>query len=70
MNDLDKALQDFGFSNSFINSVNEAKKFDSYEIDVRIDNFQLYDNEIVSSTELEIEHEPTSCSNYLIESGG
>lgn len=67
MNDLDKELKKLGFSKDFIVSINEAEQFDKFDINVDNISYQSYDNEMISSTELEVNQEPSSCFNLLIE---
>lgn len=67
MNDLANELQNLGFSKDLIISISEAEQFGKYDINVDDISYQSYDNEIVSSTELEVNQEPSTCTNFLIE---
>ncbi len=69
MNDLDKELQNLGFSKELIISISEAEQFGKYDINVDDISYQSYDNEIISSTELEVNQEPFTCSNFLVGNG-
>ena len=67
MNDLDKELQNLGFSKDYIISINEAEHFEKYDTCVDDISYQSYDNEIISSAELEVNQAPSTCTNFLIE---
>ena len=67
MNDLANELQNLGFSKDLIISISEAEQFGKYDINVDDISYQSYDNEIISSTELEVNQEPSTCTNFLIE---
>lgn len=69
MDDLAKELQSLGFSKDLIISISEAEQFGKYDINVDDISYQSFDNEIVSSTELEINQEPSTCSNFLVGNG-
>ena len=68
MNDLDKELQNLGFSKDYIIAINEAERFNKYDINVDNISYQSYDNEMISSAELEVTQAPSTCANFLIES--
>lgn len=67
MNGLDMELLNLGFSEDFVASINEAKRFEDYDVKIESPNFQSCVNETTSSTEIEVTQEPTTCSNFLVE---
>ena len=66
METLEKELKDIGFSDDFVNKVIEMENFDSPDIDIVNVNYHSYENEFVSTTELEVTNIPTSYTNYVI----
>lgn len=66
MDTLEKELHNIGFSDVFIKEINRAENFDTLDLDIANVGFQTYENEIVSTTELEVTNTPTSYTNFVI----
>lgn len=66
MKSLENKLQELGFSNDYIKVVNEAIQYDSAPYPIPDISFQDFEQEIISSTELEITVYPSSDTNWFI----
>ena len=70
MDTLEKELHNLGFSDNLIKVVEDAEMFDSPKSFITDINFQSFNNEVVSSTDLEVTSIPISYTNYVIEAEG
>lgn len=66
MKSLEIKLQELGFSDDYIKVVNETIQYDSAPYPIPDLSFQDFEQEIISSTELEITVYPSSDRNYFI----
>ncbi len=66
MKSLEIKLQELGFSDDYIKAVSETIQYDSASSPIPDISFQDFEQEIISSTELEITVSPSSDTNYII----
>lgn len=66
MESLAIKLQKLGFSDEYIEFLNETKQYDTATSAIPNISFQNYEQEIISTTELEITISPSSDTNYII----
>lgn len=64
MNTLEEELRDVGYSDELVKVIKNAEDFNLQEINVSNVSFQLYENHVVSSTELDVTDLPTTCVDY------
>lgn len=67
MDTLDEELQNIGFSDDYVKAIRNAEEFDMPDIEIENINFQSFENDMVSTTELEVTNTPTTYTNYIIE---
>lgn len=66
MTSLEIKLQELGFSEDYIKVVNETIQYDSAPYPISDISFLDFEQEIISSTDLEITVYPSSDTNYFI----
>ena len=64
MKTLEEELRDVGYSDELVKVIKNAEDFNLQEINVSNVSCQLYENHVVSSTELDVTDLPTTCVDY------
>lgn len=64
MKTLEEELRNVGYSEDFVKVIKNTEDFNFHEIKISNDSFQLYENHVVSSTELDVTDVPTTCVDY------
>lgn len=64
MKKLDKLIE-IGLSETFAQIVEKNETFDSYNSNVEIEDFYMFDTSLTSSTDVTIDIQSSSCTNYF-----
>lgn len=67
MDTLENQLIKIGFREDFIDIIKKEESFESYNTPISEEDYSTFDNEIVSTTDIDIRNEPLLSTNCILD---